>query len=101
MHTDAANKSILSIAILKSGNLLRKAIRDFFVSLRYLPIRRKIMIVSILLIGASFYTAPVGVLLLSAYIAIEWKEFQTTAEGRMTFLQFIRKSIFFIPGTIL
>ncbi|MHB1454487.1 MAG: O-antigen ligase family protein [Saccharofermentanales bacterium] len=101
MHTDAAKKSILSMAILKSGNLLRKAIRDFFVSLRYLPIRRKIMIVSILLIGASFYTAPVGVLLLSAYIAIEWKEFQTTAEGRMTFLQFIRKSIFFIPGTIL
>lgn len=87
--------------VLKMVNLLNKSIRDFFVSLRYLPIRRKIMIISILLIGASFYSAPVGVLLLTGYTAIEWRRFLATDEGRMTFLQFIRKSIFFIPGSVL
>ena len=86
---------------MKAGNLLQKSVRDFFVSLRYLPIRRKIMIVSILLIGASFYTAPVGVFLLAGYSAYEWRIFLATDEGRMTFRDFVRKSIFFIPGSVL
>jgi O-antigen ligase len=80
---------------------LQKNVRDLAVELRYLPLRRKIMIASILLIGASFITAPAGVLLLTVFTVYEWRLQQKNPATRITWRIFLTRSIVGVPGTVL
>lgn len=63
-----------------------------------LSARKKIMIASMLLIFASYYSAPFGVLLLSGSLIAEWRK---KPAGFVTFREIIKNSTFFIPAVIL
>lgn len=101
MQTETIKGLSAAAIIRRTGNLIRKWGKDSAASIRYLPARRKIMLLSILLIEANFYSAIAGIWLLAGYTAYEWRAFQATPEGRMPFRQFIRRSYFFIPGSVL
>jgi O-antigen ligase len=56
------------------------------------------MIISLLLIGASYYSAPFGALLLTAAFI---REFVKADRKCITFIKLIRESTFLLPGIIL
>lgn len=77
---------------------MKRSIRNFLAHLVSLPTRRKIMIISLLLIGASYYSAPFGALLLTAVFI---REFIKADRKSVTFITLIRESTFLLPGIIL
>lgn len=90
---------------MKIGNKFQKGIRIFVRTLKRtvnhaqsLSKQRKIMILSLLLIAASYYTAPFGVILLAAGLFAEWRH---SIYRPVEFLMLAKKSIFLIPGSIL
>ncbi len=101
MRTGTAKSTFADGIAQKGARLVRRAVRDLLVSLRYLPMRRKVMLASILLIGASYYSAPAGILLLAGYTGYEWIRAAGSGDFRMPFGTFARRSVFFIPGLIL
>lgn len=82
-------------------NKISKTFKDFLLHLKLLPMRRKIMILSICLIGAHFFVAPVGIWLLFIYTLIEYKKQIKNSNIKFNLIYFARKSVFFIPGTIM
>jgi len=87
-----------SLILKKRIQNTKRMIKNFFVHLLSLPPRRKIMIISLLLIGASYYSAPFGALLLTgAFI----REFIKADRERVIFIKLIRESTFLLPGIIL
>ncbi|MHB1483973.1 MAG: O-antigen ligase family protein [Saccharofermentanales bacterium] len=59
---------------------------------------RKVMILSLLLIAASYYSAPFGVILLAAGLFAEWMH---SGYRHVNLFQLGKTSIFLIPGIIL
>lgn len=74
---------------------------EFLTHLRLLPLKRKIMIISILMMGINFYTAPFGLGLLMIYSLYELKQYNKIGSDKITFKLLFKESVFFVPGSIL
>ncbi len=76
-------------------------IRRVAVYISLLPLRRKVMIISVLLMGLNYYTAPLGMGLLTVFSIIEAKSCYRKNKPNLPVRKMIRESIFLIPGIIL
>lgn len=82
-------------------NKIRKQIRDMLKYLSLLPLRRKIMIISVLLIGAHFYSAPAGLWLLFSFTLYETVKQAGNTHVKRPLSKIVSESVFLIPGSIL
>jgi len=82
----------------KYNQYLAKIKSRIFSNYHDMSFRRKIMIVSIIVIGSSYFSAPFGMILLACGLLMELYK----RPGRsLSFREIVKTSVFLIPGAIL
>jgi len=81
----------------KMAHFLLRMLNQLQTHLLALTFRKKLMIITLLMVGASYYSAPFGIILLSAGLIIEWRK---SPERSFSLWHIVRKSVFFIPGVL-
>lgn len=85
--------------IIKKGiNLFSRSFNLLTTRILALSFRRKMMIATLLIVGASFYSAPFGMIILATCLVYEWKK---STEPTPSLWYLAKKSVFLIPGIIM
>ncbi len=84
-------------SITKFINISTRIAKRFWVHLISLSFRKKIMIISLLVISSSYYSAPVGVGIMSVGLVLDYRK---SPERQIPFRKIARNSIIFYPGVL-